>query len=76
MSEAIKEAMTMQPVRDEVLINYIASIMTLGVEMSAADMWFKEVADVDGRKKTVKKIAEHLILIANVGIGRQNEKAV
>ena len=64
MGEAIKDAMATEPVSEERLQLFIASIMKLSIDISPEDMWFEKYADLEKRKQAVKEMAQHLINMA------------
>lgn len=65
MGDAIKDALKTEPVSEKRLQLFIASIMKLSIDISPEDMWFEKYADLEKRKQAVKKIADHLINMAN-----------
>lgn len=62
---AIKEAMETKSASLKALATYIASIMTIGIDISPEDMWFEKYADMEKRKESISKMANHLIFLAN-----------
>ncbi len=74
IGEAIEQAIQTEAVSNQALEAYIASIMTLGIDISPEDMWFEKYADMNKREKAVKKMAEHLIFIANKGKTTKNKE--
>ncbi|MDA0781252.1 MAG: hypothetical protein O2970_12180 [Proteobacteria bacterium] len=73
IDEAIIQAIKTKPVSQDRLELFIACIMTLSIDISPEDMWFEKYADLEKRKQAVKKMAEHLIKMAETNLDHDNK---